>query len=156
MAEMSDTVKVALYVRDITESGSGYVHRKDSITVRKYDYTMTRDVDSGKLADGLGTTDIFSVCIRVGARDNIRRFYECMTHSYSHTFSLVFNAKYGEDDNLYDYDGALLVDGYIVGIDEIYERTKADTEGRQMFLEMRIRVRRVTYIGENENLYYSF
>ena len=61
----------------------------------------------------------------------------------------VVNAIYDENNILCSFDSAMVVEGYIVDVVELYDNDAA-SEGNQMSLEFSFLLTSITYIGEDE------
>ena len=63
-------------------------------------------------------------------------------------FSFLFNAVFGPNDRLKDYEDGMVVKGYIVGAEELYSTETSETgQYKQMLLDMKLLVSEVVYLG---------
>jgi len=126
--------------------------KRQYVTVQKYDYKFSRNINAYGRAYGNSSGGLVTVTLRVSSGYDFRDYYERLKSNEPSMFSLVFNAVFDDHGVLSDYDSALLVNGYVVSMDEEYDRTSADEEGEQMCLTMGILIAGVSYVGINDNL----
>lgn len=154
MAILSNNVKVSLATVDICEQN--LLSRNSLATVQSYDYNLVKIINPyGTVSDNAGGS-VFKFTIRVGTKDNLTVYYERLQQTFQTAFSLLFNPIFDDSGNLVSYGGALIIRGYVVDLEEIYDRQLADTQGEQMSLSVNVLIKKIIYIGENNNLSYEF
>ena len=154
MGNYSNNIKVALFADNVLEQL--VLRRTDSIVVQQYSYALERPRNAHGVAYGNSSGGILTIDVRIGSRDNMRTYYERLSQNYSTAFSLVFNARYDETGILDDYDGGLIVEGYLTDIGESFDRDKAEAHGEQMKLRFRVLINSLTCIGATHNLTQNF
>ena len=154
MGNYSNNIKVALFADNVLEHL--VLRRTDSIVVQQYSYALERPRNAHGVAYGNSSGGILTIDVRIGSRDNMRTYYERLSQNYSTAFSLVFNARYDETGILDDYDGGLIVEGYLTDIGESFDRDKAEEHGEQMKLRFKVLVTNMTHIGLSRNLSHHF
>jgi hypothetical protein len=74
-------------------------------------------------------------------------------------FSFLFNATYGPNERLRDYEDGMVVRGYLVSAEEQYSTETSETgRYKQMLLDLKLLVSEVVYLGyeEDKNLHGVF
>ena len=142
MGNYSNNIKVALFADNVLEQL--VLRRTDSIVVQQYSYALERPRNAHGVAYGNSSGGILTIDVRIGSRDTMRTYYERLSQNYSTAFSLVFNARYDETGILDDYDGGMIVEGYLTDI------------GEQMKLRFKVLVTDMTHIGLTRNLSHHF
>ena len=145
MQRISNQTKVILFPDNYLEQA--YITKEKCIAVQHYDYTFQRNRNAygepyGRISGGLLT-----LTIRVGSRDSLRLFYQQLKQHYSATYSLLVYATYDAQGYLAERSGALMVEGYIVDIQELFDRDQANESGEQMSLVCEILLTSVTCEG---------
>ena len=154
MGNYSNNIKVALFADNVLEQL--VLRRTDSIVVQQYSYALERPRNAHGVAYGNSSGGILTIDVRIGSRDNMRTYYERLSQNYSTAFSLVFNARYDETGILDDYEGGMIVEGYLTDIGENFDRDKAEAHGEQMKLRFKVLVTNMTHIGLSRNLSHHF
>ena len=145
MQRISNQTKVVLFPDNYLEQA--YITKEKCMVVQRYDYTFQRNRNAYGEPYGRISGSSLTLTIRVGSRDSLRLFYQQLKQPYSATYSLLFDATYDAQGYLVERSGALLVEGYIVDIQEHFDRDQADDEGEQMSLVCEILLTGVTCEG---------
>ncbi|MDD6895356.1 MAG: hypothetical protein PUD51_05775 [Prevotellaceae bacterium] len=146
MPKLSNHTKAVLFDENIIEQN--ILRRESANVVQRLDYTLSRPRnDFGKPYGRMSGSEMAIVTL-IGTHDT-KEYYERLVSDESQTFSLVFNAIYDENNILCSFDSAMVVEGYIVDVVELYDNDAA-SEGNQMSLEFSFLLTSITYIGEDE------
>ena len=154
MQNYSNNIKVALFADNVLEQLA--LRRTNSVVVQHYNYALQRVRNPHGVAYGNSPGGILTIYVRIGSRDNMRTYYERLSQNYSTSFSLVFNAQYDELGILENYEGGMIVEGYLIDIGENFDRDKAEEHGEQMKLRFRVLINSLTCIGATHNLTQNF
>lgn len=150
MSVISNNVKVSFAGFDFQERK--ITTRRQYVTVQSYNYKFNRNINAYGRAYGNSSGGLVTVSMRVSSGYIFKEFYERLKSNEPGMFSFVFNPFYDDNGALSDYDGAIIVNGYVVSLDERYDRSSADEDGEQMCLEMEILIAGVSYVGMNDKL----
>jgi len=154
MGIVSNNVKVSFIGFNFQDRQKTF--RRRCLTVQDFRYEFSRNINAYGKAYGASSGGIVSLTLRTGTQYNFRDCYESLKTNEAKTVSLVYNAVFDDFGELFDYDGAMIISGYVVSLEEDYNRTNSDVEGEQMCLKMDILIARVSYIGVNSQLDMSF
>ena len=154
MQRISNQTKVVLFPDNYQEQA--YITKEKCIAVQHYSYTLQRNRNAYGEPDGRISGSAVTLTIRVGSRDSLRLFYQRLTQHYSSTYSLLFDATYDVQGYLTDQSGALIVEGYVVDVQELFDRDQANEEGEQMSLVCEILLTSVSCVGMNHLLKETF
>lgn len=154
MGIISNNIKVSFLNFNFQERQR--THRDQCATVQTFNYEFSRNINAYGRAYGGSSGGMVTLTLRAGTRFEFRDYYECLTMNEPRAFSLIYNAVFDDYGVLSDYDGGIIISGYVVSLDEIYNRKRADTEGEQMFLKMDILISKIGYVGVNNSLDMSF
>ena len=83
-------------------------------------------------------------------------FYQRLMLSGHYEYSLLFNVTYDANQRLSDYEDGMIVDGYVVGVEERYtSQTGNAGSDKQMLLDIEMLVRSTMYLGREEQNNYK-
>jgi hypothetical protein len=64
---------------------------------------------------------------------------------------------YGQNDRMSNYEDGMVIDGYVVHVEETYSTVvEDDGSDKQMLLNVTLQVRSVTYLGRENNFQSKF
>ena len=127
--------------------------KENALTVQYFSYDCTyRRNNSGEIYGAVEPV-ILQLRIRVNSPHHARQFYrESIQHNHFQ-ISFLFNVTWSENDRLGNYEDGMVVDGYVVHVEEEYHSSKQiDGVDQQMLLDVKLLVRSVTYLGRENNL----
>lgn len=132
------------------------VLKENCLTVQHFDYECEhKRNDSGEVY-GATKPVILEFSIRVNSPRHARMFYRRLISNEHSCFSFLFNITYSANERMSGYDDGMVVDGYVVHVEETYT-TKVDDNGdKQMMLNVTLQVRSVIYLGRENNFKSTF
>lgn len=133
------------------------VLKENCLTVQHFDYQCEhKRNDSGEVY-GATKPVILQFTIRVNSPRHARTFYRRLISNEHTCFSFLFNITYGANERMTNYDDGMVVDGYVVHVEETYS-TKIEEDGgdKQMLLNVTLQVRSVIYLGRENNYQSTF
>jgi hypothetical protein len=132
------------------------VLKENCLIVQHFDYECEhKRNDSGEVY-GATKPVILEFSIRVNSPRHARMFYRRLISNEHSCFSFLFNITYGANERMSGYDDGMVVDGYVVHVEETYT-TKVDDNGdKQMMLNVTLQVRSVIYLGRENNFKSTF
>jgi hypothetical protein len=78
-------------------------------------------------------------------------FYSNLLDNSHYNYSFLFNVTFNEFQRLANYEDGLVVNGYVVSVEENYSANKGITgEEEQILLDVTMLVRSVTFMGREE------
>ena len=129
------------------------VLKENALTVQYFSYDCTYRRNNGGEIYGAVEPVILQFRIRVNSPHHARRFYRESILNNHFQFSFLFNVTWNENERLGNYEDGLVVDGYVVHVEEEYHSSKqVDGVDQQMLLDVKMLVRSVTYLGRERNL----
>lgn len=148
MAEyISNQLKAVLFLEDITE---GIPMRQEAgLTIQHFDYNCFRTRDKVGKPYGPSNASLMQITVKTLSADGYKELYQRLNSLEQYPFSVIFNATYDEFKILQDYADAMLVNGYIVEIDELFDSANSKKEG--MTLNMKLLLHSLDYLGKRVN-----
>ena len=96
------------------------VLKENCLTVQHFDYECEhKRNDSGEVY-GATKPVILEFSIRVNSPRHARMFYRRLISNEHSCFSFLFNITYGANERMSGYDDGMVVDGYVVHVEETY------------------------------------
>ncbi|MDO4949444.1 MAG: hypothetical protein Q4E55_04665 [Bacteroidales bacterium] len=128
------------------------VKREKCVTVQSLDYKLQRSRDAFGRSYGCAQGGLMRVSVLIGSKNNTKVFYERLKNTTPTSFTLFWNARYNQSGELTDCDAATVAEGYVVDVQEKYDRDKAETEGEHPCLTFQLLLTKITYHGTNTEL----
>jgi hypothetical protein len=156
MANLSNELK-AVVVPDNFLDNPINVLKENCLTVQHFDYLCEhKRNDSGEVY-GATKPVILQFTIRVNSPRHARTFYRRLISNEHTCFSFLFNVTYGQNDRMSNYEDGMVIDGYVVHVEETYSTVvEDDGSDKQMLLNVTLQVRSVTYLGRENNFQSKF
>lgn len=144
--KISNYLKAVLFTSDISQQHTK-CSKENGYIIQYYNYHLGRTRDTFGFPYGPTLQTIFKAVVKLPSMEKCKVFYEQLQTSEQHTFSFVFNASYDENNCLKDWDNAMIVNAYVVGIDENY---KSFDEG-YVQIEIELLVSSIIYKGSDSS-----
>ena len=92
---------------------------------------------------------IVNVTLRQNTSDAPKPFLEQMSKDGMYSYSFLFNPKFNTFGRLESMDDAMVVNGYIVDVEEEYIPAKGDIK-EQMLMHVQLLVNSIIFVGEDK------
>ena len=133
------------------------VLKENCLTVQHFDYQCERKRNDSDSIYGSTEPVILRFTIRVNSVRHARPFYQGLIHNAHYYYSFLFNTTYDGNGRLSQYEDGMVVDGYIVRVEENYTSLKhQQNEDEQVLLDVEVLVRSVIYLGQENNYTSTF
>lgn len=149
MAEiLSNHIKASLITEDISEIQS--VPQSKCLTVQHFDYKCERS--RNEEGEPYGTTMSATLRCTVRSTGSLQVFYERMQSTTPYAYTFLFNSTFDERKVLSGYEDAMIITGYIIDIEEVFDTTSPTPDDTtQMLLKLQILLSNITYVGKTQN-----
>lgn len=129
-----------------------HIRQPQCIAIENYEYTLQKSrQDNGVPHSTAVCGSMLTVTMSIGTRNSMKTFYERIHTSTPLAYSVVFDAKFDEQDILKDYYSAFILTGSIVGINEDFENMPE--EGCENFtITVNILINKLTVLGKTNNV----
>lgn len=131
--------------------------KENCMTVQHFNYECVhKRNDAGEIYGAINPVTLEFV-VRINSPRQAKAFYkELVSNEYCH-FSFLFNVTYNDNQRLSNYEDGMVVNGYIVHIEEEYtSRTNQAGSSTQIELHVKILSRSVTYLGSDNHFQSTF
>jgi hypothetical protein len=155
MATLSNELKAVLFRENFLDNPRN-VLKENCLVIQNFSYECERMRNNSSDVYGASKPVILSFTIRVNSPLHARELYRRLALNGHYDYSILFNVTYDANQRLKDFEDGMVVNGYVVSVEENYSAGKNVTgEDEQILLDVTIMVRRVTYLGREEQCHYT-
>ena len=148
----SNQLKAMLVVEDITEQGVN-VWQDNCFTVQHFSYDCHRLRNDKGTPYGSTLPSFLDFTVKVASNNNGKVFFERIQQDKTFPYSFLFNASFNNMRRLSECQDAMVVKGYIVGVEEAFGLASAeDGAQEQMLIRARLLISRIVYVGRDNSL----
>ena len=140
---MSKQLKAVMFLDDITEGIP--LRQEKGFTVQHFDYSCFRSRDKVGMPFGPSNASLMQITLKTISSDGYKELYQRLSSMDQFAFSMIFNASYDDFHILQDYEDAMIVNGYVVEIEELFDTI--DPQHNGMILNMKILLHSLDYLG---------
>ena len=152
MASLSNELKAVLFWDNFLENPKN-VLKENCLVIQNFSYECERMRNNSSDVYGASKPVIMIFTIRVNSPSHAKELYQRLALNGHYDYSILFNVTYDNNQRLKDYDDGMVVNGYVVSLEEQYSSLQDDAGvDKQMLLEVKLLVRSTTYMGrERQN-----
>lgn len=151
----SNELKAFVVAEDFLENPMS-VLKENCLTVQHFDYQCEHKRNASGEVYGPTEPVILKFTVRVNSPKHAKVFYSNLLSNSYFNYSFLFNATFNANQRLGDYEDGMVVNGYVVSVEENYSTEKNQTgEDEQILLDVTILARSVTYLGREEQNNYT-
>ncbi len=148
MATLSNNIKAILIPEDFSEMAR--VSQDKCLTLQHFDYKCQRCRNEEGIPYGSTVSVVLNCTIRTV--EDLHVYYDCLKKNVPQAFSFIFNATFDNQRSLYDYEDAMIADGYVIDIEEDFNSAmNEDGETEQILCNVKILLSNITYVGKSSN-----
>lgn len=147
----SNELKAVVVMENFLENPLN-VMKENCMTVQHFNYECEHKRNEAGEIYGAINPVMLEFTVRVNSPRQARAFYKELVSNEHSNYSFLFNVKYNENQRLNTYEDGMVVNGYIVHIEENYT-TAAQQDGSNTQIELSVKLlsRSVTYLGADNN-----
>lgn len=147
---ISNHVKALLVAEDFSEVAR--VSQSNCLTVQHFDYRCSRSRNESGMPYGPTVSVIIQFSFKSLSNNKGKIFYDRLKSQSPFPYTFVFNATFDSVQQLSRYDDAMIVSGYIVDIEESFDKAAAPGETvEQMLTNVKMLLCSITYVGKDSN-----
>lgn len=152
----SNELKAVVVTENFLENPMN-VLKENCLTVQKFSYNCVHKRNSAGEVYGPTEPVILDFKVRVNSPYHAKAFYSALGLNQHYDFSLLFNVTFHANERLADYEDGMVVNGYVVKVEEDYHSAKNE-EGHdeQMMLNVKVLVCSAIYLGKEKNFVNTF
>ena len=151
----SNELKAFVVAEDFLDNPMN-VLKENCLTVQHFDYQCEHKRNASGEVYGPTEPAILKFTVRVNPPKHAKVFYSNLLSNSYFNYSFLFNATFNANQRLGDYEDGMVVNGYVVSVEENYSTGKNQTgEDEQILLDVTILARSVTYMGREEQNNYT-
>ena len=147
----SNELKAVVVMENFLENPLN-VMKENCMTVQHFNYECEHKRNEAGEIYGAINPVMLEFTVRVNSPRQARAFYKELVSNEHSNYSFLFNVTYNENQRLNTYEDGMVVNGYIVHIEENYT-TAAQQDGSNTQIELSVKLlsRSVTYLGADNN-----
>ena len=152
MATLYSNELKAVVVMDNFLDNPMNVLKENCMTVQHFNYDCEHKRNEAGEIYGAINPVMLEFTVRVNSPRQAKAFYKEIVSNEHSNYSFLFNVTYNENQRLSTYEDGMVVNGYIVHIEENYT-TAAQQDGSNTQIELSVKLlsRSVTYLGADNN-----
>lgn len=151
----SNELKALVVPEDFLENPVN-VMKEHCLTVQHFDYQCEHKRNASGEVYGPTEPVLLKFTVRVNSPRHAKSFYSNLLSNCHSNYSFLFNATFNANQRLGNYEDGMVVNGYVVSVEENYSTGRNMTgEDEQILLDVIIQVRSVTYLGREEQNNYK-
>ena len=152
----SNELKAIVVAEDFLENPKN-VLKENCLTVQHFDYQCEHKRNASGEVYGPTEPVMLKFTIRVNSPKHAKVFYHHLLSHSCFSYSFLFNATFNANQRLADYEDGMVVNGYVVSVEENFSTGRNMTgEDEQILLNVRILTRSVTYLGRENHFKNTF
>jgi hypothetical protein len=146
----SNELKAIVVPEDFLENPKN-VLKENCLVVQHFDYQAEHKRNSAGEVYGPTEPVMLKLTIRINSPRHAKVFYSNLLNNAPFNYSFLFNATFNANQRLADYEDGMVVNGYVVSVEENYSANRGITgEEEQILLDVTLLTRSVTYVGREE------
>jgi hypothetical protein len=152
----SNELKAVVVLENFLENPMN-VLKENCMTVQHFNYECEHKRNESGDIYGAIKPVMLEFTIRANSPYQARAFYKQLISNEHSNFSFLFNVTYNDNQRLSTYEDGMVVNGYIVHIEENYS-TSANQNGSMTQIELKATIlsRSVTYLGSDMHFQSTF
>ena len=147
----SNQLKALLITEDVSEQGVS-VWQGNCHTVQHFTYECRRHRNDSGIPYGDTLPAYLNFTIRLADGESGKVFYERMLSHDPFPYSFLFNASFNDMRRLSDCEDAMVASGYIIDLEENYDKPQEPGSGEQLLLKGKILLSNIAYLGRERVL----
>lgn len=155
-ALLSNELKAVVVTENFLEEPKNIL-KENCLTIQQFSYNCVHKRNSAGEVYGATKPVILDIKVRVNSPYHVKVFYSALEQNQHHDFSILFNVTFQANGHLADYEDGMVVNGYVVKVEEDYQGTKnRESHDERMMLNVKILVRSAIYLGKEKNFVNTF
>lgn len=152
MAALYSNELKAVVVQDNFLENPLNVLKENCQTVQHFDYHCEHKRNEAGEIYGATNPCILKFTVRVNSPRHFKPYYRALVSNLPFRYSFIFNATFGTNQRLTDYEDGMVAEGYVVNIEEQSAETNGQAgEDKQTQVTVTLQVRSVTYLGSTNH-----
>lgn len=145
---LSNQIKALAFYGDLT-SANAKLHRDEAVTLQNYYYRCVRSRNALGFPYGNPHSMQVEFTVRNFSVSWEKNLLEIMKSNETHSFSFIFNGVFNESRRLEDFDDALILRGFVVDMEHIYDNYQEENSTMgQRLMKIKLLLSNIVYKGE--------
>ena len=150
MADKFSTLLNALLVmEDFSENNLSF-SQQDALTIQDFHYCCNRGKNEEGIVGGVTGSSMMSMSVRLRDLSENKRFYDALISRETAPFTIVFNANFGPDGKINEYENAMTAIGFVVDVKEHFSTlTSMGSASAPLSIQIDVQLARIVYLGKD-------
>ncbi len=148
--ELRNKIKISLFIGDVQNAWENTKDKDRYFTIQRFNYNLLKNRNESGIPCEITERTVMDFEIKSPKINQLQKLYGKMREQEASSFSLLFNPRFGENDELTEYDGAMIIEGYLCLMHEGYVSHKPKADER-VTMKASLMLCSVKYTGEVNN-----
>lgn len=148
--ELKNKIKISLFLGDVENSFESIKRKEKFFTVHSFDYTLLKSRHELGTPSEITERTILNFEVRSPKISELQALYGMMKIEETSLFSFVFNPVFGENACLEGHGGAMVIEGCLCSINELY--VSHGQEDKRILLSASLIIYSLRYVGGENNV----
>ena len=144
---ISNHLKAVLFPDEIQAEGNNVMKEK-CCTVEYFGYRCERSRDDAGFPYGPTNPAVLSFTVRLVLSEEGTIYHKRLTENGAYDYTFLFNASFNDQQRLKSCDNVLIVNGYVIDVEDDFSTDSQDKESSQMLIRVKLFVSSIIYKGQ--------
>ena len=144
---LSNNLKAVLFPDTMQDDGNN-VQKEKCYTIQHFSYRNERSRNDVGYPYGPANPMTMAFTVRLVEPEEGMVYHKKLIENDPTNFTILFNATFNDNQRLKAYDNALIVDGFVIDVEDDFSAGEKDT---QMLIRVKLFVRSITYKGKTKD-----
>ena len=147
---MTSQLKAMLFP-DVMLNGGLNVQKEKCYTVQNFNYYSERSRNGAGFPYGPANSTVMSFTVRLVHPEDGVIYHKRLLENNPADYTFLFNASFNGLQRLKAFDMGLIVNGYVIDVEDDFSTGGKDSDNRQMLIRVKLFVRSITYKGKTKD-----
>ena len=145
---MSNNLKAVLFPDDMQEQGQNAVLKEKCSTVQFFNYRCERSRNDVGIPYGQTNPMVMTFTVRLVQPEEGVLYHKRLMDNDPAGYTFLFNASFNEQQRLKSFENVLIVNGYLIDVEDDFSTDSQDKESSQMLIRVKLFVSSIIYKGQ--------
>lgn len=147
---LSNQLKAVLFPDTLQGDGNN-VEREKCCTVQYFGYRCERSRNDAGYPYGPSNPAVMSFTVRLFQPEEGVLYHQRLLENDPYDYTFLFNATYNDQQRLKSFDDALIVNGYLIDVEDDFTAGEIDKADKQMLINVKLFVNSITYKSKTKD-----
>ena len=147
---LSNNLKAVLFPGAMQDGGNN-VQREKCSTVQQFVYRCERSRSDAGYPYGPSNPMVMNFTVRLVKPEEGFIYHQRLMENEPADYTFLFNATYNDQQRLKSFDDALIVNGYLIDVEDDFRAGEKGKADKQMLINVKLFVSSITYKGKTND-----